>query len=165
MRIFRLTKAKYQDTAFTGFGALRSAGRWHRAGVPVVYASDTPAGALLEVIAHTEAPSLLTHAYALFMIDFERDRHLLVLEPAVRPDDWRRLAWPRSTQRIGTRWFEDQDSVILQVPSAIVPQQHNYLINPQHPHFQELKIEGPAPFEIDPRLTSPSYAQQIRLEG
>ncbi len=156
MRIFRLTKARYQDNAFAGYGGLRSAGRWHQAGLPVVYASDTPAGALLEVIAHTEAVSLLTHAYALFTIDFEPDRHLLVLEPTVWPEDWRRLAWPRSTQRIGTRWFADQDSVILQVPSAIVPQQHNYLINPQHPHFQELKIEGPVPFEIDPRLASRS---------
>lgn len=156
MRIFRLTKAKYRDTAFTGYGALRSAGRWHPAGIPIVYASDTPASALLEVIVYTEASSLLTHAYALFTIDFEPEQHLLVLESAVWPEDWRRLAWPRSTQQIGARWFEDQDSVILQVPSAIVPQQHNYLINPQHPHFQALKIEGPVPFEIDPRLASKS---------
>ena len=131
---------------------MRSAGRWHRAGVPVVYASDAPASALLEVIAHTEAISLLRYAHVLFTIDVEPDRHLLVLEPEAWPEGWRVSPWPRSTQRIGSRWFEDQDSVILQVPSAIVPRQHNYLINPQHPHFQELRIEGPTPFEIDPRL-------------
>lgn len=152
MTIYRLTKKKYQDTAFTGSGAVRSAGRWHPAGVPVVYASDTPAGALLEIIAHTEASSLLGHAYVLFTIDLDRDRHLLVLEPEVWPADWRALRWPTSTQAIGTRWFQDQDSVILQVPSVIVPQQHNFLINPQHPHFEELEIDGPTPFEIDPRL-------------
>ena len=154
MTIYRLTKAKYQETAFSGLGAMRSAGRWHQAGVPVVYASDTPAGALLEVIAHTEASSLLSHAYALFTLSIKRKRHLLMLEPAVWPADWRALAWPASTQRIGTRWYQDQDSVVLQVPSAIVPQQHNYLINPQHPHFEELQISLPTPFEIDPRLAS-----------
>lgn len=152
MTIYRLTKVRYKDTAFTGLGTLQSGGRWHQAGAVVVYASDTPAGALLEVIVQTEAASLLGHSYVLFTIDFDRDRHLLVLEPKVWPADWRALVWPPTTQLIGTRWFRDQDSVILQVPSAIVPQQHNYLINPQHPLFHELQIDGPTLFEIDPRL-------------
>ena len=47
MKIFRLTRAKYQDSAFSGYGGIQSAGRWHQAGLPVVYASDTPAGAHL----------------------------------------------------------------------------------------------------------------------
>lgn len=154
--IYRLTKATYQDTAFSGVGALRSAGRWHPVGMPIVYASDTPAGALFEVMVHTEAAALLSHAYVLFAIDLERDRHLLVLEPEGWPDDWRALTWPASTQQIGRRWFQDQDSAILQVPSAVVPQQHTYLVNPPHPHVQELRIEGPMPFDIDPRLASRS---------
>ena len=152
MTIYRLTKAKYADTAFDGIGSLRSAGRWHQTGIPVVYASDAPASALLEIVAHAEAASLLGHAYVLFTIDLAPERHLLTLEPEAWPADWRALDWPASTQRIGTRWFEDRDSVVLQVPSAIVPQQHNYLVNPRHPHFEELKIKGPTPFEIDPRL-------------
>ena len=152
MRIYRLTKAKYQETAFAGIGALRSAGRWHRAGTPVVYASDAPASALLEIIAHTEAAALLAHRYVLFAIDLVPARHLLVLEPSALPADWRAPLWPRSTQVIGTRWFEDADSVVLEVPSAVVPRQRNYLINPRHPRFEELRITGPAPFEIDPRL-------------
>lgn len=152
MTIYRLTKARHQETAFTGYGALQSDGRWHQAGVPVVYASDTPAGALLEIIAHTEASSLLRHAYVLFTIRFQPDRHLLVLEPEAWPADWRAFPWRSASQHVGTRWMQDQDSVVLQVPSAIVPQQHNYLINPQHPRFEELQVEGPTPFEIDTRL-------------
>ena len=152
MTIYRLTKQKYAKAAFEGTGAMRSDGRWHRAGNPIVYASDTPAGALLEVIAHTEAVALLKHSYVLFTIALEPDRHLLRLSADRLPADWRSLQWPTSTQRIGTRWFEDQDSVALEVPSAVIPQQHNYLINPRHPHFGELGIEGPTAFEIDSRL-------------
>ena len=85
-------------------------------------------------------------------VELDRARHLLVLEPEVLPPDWRAQDWPASAHRIGTRWYEDRDSVVLQVPSAIVPRQHNYLINPQHPQFPELRIEGPEAFEIDPRL-------------
>ena len=156
MTIYRLTKARYQDTAFTGIGGLRSTGRWHQAGTPIVYASDTPAGALLEIIVHTEAVSLLNHPYVLFHIDLDEDRHLLTLEPGAWPPDWNARRWPASTQRIGLTWFQDQDSVVLQIPSAIVPQQHNYLINPHHPHFSELHISDPTPFTIDPRLTASS---------
>ena len=152
MRIYRLTKARYKDTAFTGIGGLKSAGRWHRTGTPVVYASDAPASALLELIAHTEAATLLTQRYVLFAIDLVPARHLLELEAAALPADWRAPRWPPSTQAIGTRWFEDGDSVALEVPSAVVPQQRNYLINPPHPLFEELRITGPAPFDIDPRL-------------
>ena len=152
MTIYRLTKAKYADTAFSGRGSIRSAGRWHTAGLPVVYASDAPASALLEVLVHTGATSLLDHAYLLFAIQWDPERHLLVLPEAAWPDDWKALRWPSSTQRIGTRWFADRDSVLLEVPSAVVPYQRNYLINPEHPHFTELQIDGPRPFEIDARL-------------
>ena len=152
MRIYRLTKAKYAASAFSGIGGLRSAGRWHRAGTPIVYASDAPASALLEVLAHTEASALLAHSYVLFAIDLVPERHLLVLEPAALPSGWRAPLWPPRAQALGVQWFDDADSVVLEVPSAIVPRQRNYLINPRHPLFEELSVTGPAPFEIDPRL-------------
>ncbi len=152
MTIYRLTKAKHQEEVFTGTGSMRTDGRWHRAGTPIIYASGTAASALLEVIAHAEAPSLLSHPYVLFTIDVNPDRHLLALPRERWPSDWRARQWPASTQHIGIRWFQDRDSAILEVPSAIVSRQRNYLINPQHPHFQELQIDGPGPFEIDPRL-------------
>lgn len=150
--IYRLTKTRYQDTAFSGQGASRTGGRWHETGTPVVYASDSPAGALLEIIVHTAASSVVRHPHVLFSVHFDPDRHLLVLDPDRCPDDWRALRWPHSTQRIGTRWFRDRDSVVLQVPSVIVPLHRNYLINPEHPLFPELQVDGPFAFDIDPRL-------------
>jgi RES domain-containing protein len=150
--IYRLTKARYADDAFSGKGSMRFDGRWHRRGVRIAYASDAPASALLEVIAHTEASSRLQHEYVLFEVRLDPDEHLLTVGPGLLPDDWRAVPWPDSTQEIGTLWYEEQASVVLDVPSAVVPRQRNFVVNVAHPRFDELEIDGPDPFEIDPRL-------------
>lgn len=150
--IYRLTKARYADDAFSGDGSMRFDGRWHRRGVRIAYASDAPASALLEVIAHTEATSRLQHDYLLFEIRLDPDEHLLTVGPDLLPDDWRAVPWPASTQKIGTFWYDEQASVVFDVPSAVVPHQRNFVLNVVHPRFGELEINGPEPFEIDPRL-------------
>ena len=152
-RIYRLTKARYAETAFSGEGTMRADGRWHRRGVRLAYASDSPAGALLEVIAHTEAASRLQRDYVLFEVLFDPAEHLLEVRGDLLPDDWRTHPWPASTQEIGTFWHERAASVVLEVPSAIVPRQRNHLINVTHPRFDELRIQGPESFEIDARLS------------
>ena len=151
--IHRLTKARYAESAFSGEGVARQDGRWHRRGIRLTYASDTPAGALLEVIAHTEASSQLEHDCVLFEVRFDPGEHLLTVRPDVLPVNWRAIPWPNSTQEIGTFWHREQASTILEVPSAVVPRQHNYLINTEHPRFEELQVQEPVPFEIDTRLT------------
>lgn len=151
-RIYRLTKARYADTAFSGEGSMRYDGRWHRRGIRIVYASDAPASALLEVIAHTEAHNRLQHDYVLFEVRLDPDEHLLTVGSDMLPDDWRAVPWPTSTQEIGTFWHEEQASVVLDVPSAVVPRQRNVLVNVAHPRFNELQIQEPEPFEIDSRL-------------
>ena len=151
-RIYRLTKARYADTAFSGEGSIRYDGRWHRRGIRIVYASDAPASALLEVIAHTEAHNRLQHDYVLFEVRLDPDEHLLTVGSDMLPDDWRAVPWPTSTQEIGTFWHEEQASVVLDVPSAVVPRQRNFLVNVAHPRFNELQIQEPEPFEIDSRL-------------
>lgn len=77
-------------------------------------------------------------------------RHLTV-GPDLLPDDWRAVPWPDSTQETGTFWYEEQASVVLDVPSAVVPYQRNFVINVDHPRFDELEIDGPVPFEIPTR--------------
>jgi RES domain-containing protein len=152
VRIYRLVKKRYAVMAFSGAGALRYPGRWHLAGTPVVYATDQPSSALLEVLVHTEASELVTHPLVLFSIDLDPERHLIGLPPGHRIDGMSGQRWSHATQRFGTNWAERQSSVVLGVPSAVVPLQTNFLINPLHPHFGELIVSGPDPFPIDPRL-------------
>jgi len=148
---WRLTKARYQETTLSGYGSMLHGGRWHRKGVPVVYAADSPALALLETMVHIEEADLLAFAYMALPIRFDEE-HLIILDEKDLPEDWNAWPWPASTQHLGMRWLEEQRSVVLRVPSAIVPHQSNYLINPTHPDFSQLDVGPAEPFPVDPRL-------------
>lgn len=148
---WRLTKAKYQETTLSSYGSMPHGGRWHRKGIPVVYAADSPALALLETMVHIEETDLPAFAYRALPIRFDEE-HLTVLDEKDLPEDWNTWPWPASTQHLGARWLEEQRSVVLRVPSAIVPHQSNYLINPTHPDFSQLEVGPAEPFPIDPRL-------------
>ena len=148
MTIYRLVKAEYAETAFRGS---RGRGRWHRQGIPMVYAADQPATALLETLVHAGRASLVEAPYVLFEITLTGD-HLLRLPDSDLPDDWQDWPWPSSTQEIGSYWFVSEESVALEVPSAVIPQHSNYLLNPQHTDFSEIPIVGPEEFPTGPQL-------------
>lgn len=153
---YRLTQARYQETAFSGLGSMRANGRWHRAGLPIVYTAESPAMALLEVMVHVDRARLLTMEFVELSCRF--DEYLVESVSAYTgaaglPGGWDAFPWPRAVQRIGETWFETGRSVVLAVPSAVVQPATNYLINPHHPDFEKLKISSPRPFEIDARLS------------
>ena len=153
MTVYRLTKSVYADTAFRGS---RGRGRWHEQGIPMVYAADQPATALLETLVHTGRADLITADYVLFRIELDEDAHVLTVPDESLLDDWQAWPWPRSTQQIGTFWHQQQRSIALQVPSAVAPIQHNMLLNIQHPDFATLSISDPMPFSVDTRLAASS---------
>lgn len=118
----------------------------------MVYAADAPATALLETLVHVDRAALLNMSFVLFRISFDPDAALLQLPDEERPDDWDDWPWPASAQRIGTMWHEAEASLVLEVPSAVLPQQRNFLLNMQHPDIDQLSIEGPTDFQVDARL-------------
>ena len=148
VRLYRTVKARYAATAFAGS---RGEGRWHEEGTPMVYASDTPAAALLEVLVHAGRPDLLA-PHVVFALDAPEDA-VLDLPEAEWPAGWDALPWSPAAQALGTAWFRAQRSVVLRVPSVVVPGFHaNYLVNPLHPRFGEVQIGAPRPLVLDPRL-------------
>jgi RES domain-containing protein len=104
----------------------------------------------LEVAVHVESPRQLEH-YSLFEISFNED---LVLELSLEnlPEDWQTDPAPESAKAIGDQWVKHADSLILKVPSTIVSDIPNYIINPYHPDLNKLNIIGPIPYPIDPRI-------------
>lgn len=148
---WRLTKAKYKDATLRGYGSMLHSGRWHRKGVPMVYAADSPALALLETMVHIEAGDLMYFEYVAIPIRFS-GKHVSTLDERDLPSDWNSWPWPASTQDLGTRWLEERQSVVLRVPSAVVPHASNYLLNPLHPQFAQLEIGPAEPFPVDLRL-------------
>jgi RES domain-containing protein len=68
------------------------------------------------------------------------------------PRNWRAYPPPQALADLGSRWAVALASAVLAVPSAIIPQEFNYLLNPLHPHFKRIQIGRPEPFSFDPRL-------------
>lgn len=147
---WRIVKTKRAATAFDGEGARRAGGRWNSVGTPMVYTSATIALASLEILVHLEDSSVLPH-YSVLPVEFDAAQ-VIELNSAKLPPNWRDAVAPAVLQQISDAWVSAQNSVILRVPSVIVPSENNYLINPRHPDFATLKIGPPQPFEFDSRL-------------
>lgn len=146
---WRLVKSVHAATAFSGEGAARTGGRWNSRGRHVVYASETRALALLETLVHLDFP--VAFHYVFIRIEFP-DAVLTRLETETLPRDWQADPPSGSTRKIGDIWLRKNRSAVLAVPSAIVSEETNFLLNPRHPDFARLKFTAPEPFSLDPRL-------------
>lgn len=147
---WRIVKRRYADSAFDGEGARLHGGRWTPAGAPVVHASESIALAVLEILVHLGNASVLPY-YRLFPVSF-RQEQVSRLDRGELPDHWRQLPPPPDLQGLGERWLAAGASLVLEVPSAIVPRESNYLIDPAHPQAGSLDIGPPEPFELDVRF-------------
>lgn len=146
---WRLTKTRYLTTAWDGEGARRTGGRWNSVGTAVVYASGTLSLALVETLVHL--PSGILPAYSAQRADFD-EFLVTILEDADLPADWRSDPPPAASRAIGDTWAVAGRSVVLRVPSVVVPLEFNYLLNPRHPDFAQVTIGPALPFPFDPRL-------------
>jgi RES domain-containing protein len=146
--IWRIVKAKHAANAFDGEGARLFGGRWNNPGTSVVYCSHSLALAALEIFVHLDQ----------WQIDFE-----LVAIPVTFPakisntqltsSELKALLKQQDMQTIGSEWASGKKSCVLRVPSAIIPQEENIILNPQHDDFKQIKIGAPQPFNFDERLT------------
>ena len=137
----------------SGAGGLRAGGRWHSAGTPVVYLSESPSAALLEVCVHTAAgdvPPDFTLLQVECKDDNEADPAITVIIEGQLPPDWRTM--PEATRRLGTEWLLAGRSPLLRVPSALVPQTANYLLNPLHPEAGRFQITEVLTYPFDTRI-------------
>jgi RES domain-containing protein len=150
LRGWRIVSEEQERTAFSGEGARLFGGRWNSPGRPVVYASENKALAALEVRVHLDG-TRRDKRYKCFEIEFD-DRLLRRLEKRSLPKDWRQEPPPPALQELGDEWLAAATSAILAVPSAIIPEELNYMLNPRHPEFGDIKIDKPGDFAFDPRL-------------
>lgn len=146
---WRITKAKYAATAFDGEGARSEGGRWNSPGLPVVYVADSAALAALEILMHVD-PHVLA-AYVRIPCTFS-ETLVTYLNRARFPANWQSSPAPPELQQIGDGWLKRGTSAILEVPSAVIPTESTYLLNPLHADFAQMEIGTPSPFEWDVRL-------------
>ncbi len=146
----RVVPPQRAATAFDGEGSRIYGGRWTSAGRLSVYVASTTSLALLETIVH--APSALLPAYLVVPLTFDSG---LVSEIATRklPASWRRYPAPPDLQRVGDDWLASGRSAVLRVPSAVVPEEFNFLLNPEHRDFRRIAIGRRFAIATDSRLS------------
>ncbi len=148
---WRIIKAQHTHRAFDGEGARLAGGRWNKIGIPMIYTADSLALAALEIMVHLPGSELLKNIFLRIPVRFD-SRLVKSLNLIDLPHDWDNLPPPDSTQTIGTGWALKKESVLYKVPSTIIREEFNYLINPLHPDFKKLSIGSAQKFAFDPRI-------------
>jgi RES domain-containing protein len=150
---WRIVKARHAASAFDGEGARADGGRWNSPGTAVVYTSQSAALAALEMLVHLGRGSILA-AYLLIPCTFDEGL-LSRLDRKRLPKNWRSYPAPPELQVIGDHWVKSGTSAALEVPSAVIETDSNYLLNPHHRDFGGIRIMDPQPFDFDLRLLKP----------
>jgi RES domain-containing protein len=148
--VWRLVRDKYATDPMSGEGARANGGRWNDVGIPLIYTSEHRSLAALEVLVHLSG----TRASGIYkMLSYELDEKLIEHLPAKDlPPDWQQEPPPGSTVSWGSRWAREKRSVALAVPSAVLPEEKNIILNPDHPDAARVKPGKTVNFTFDPRL-------------
>jgi RES domain-containing protein len=149
--IWRITSARYADSAFDGEGARLYGGRWNHPGTSIVYGSATLSLAALEYFVHLE-PDLAPPGLVAVAADLPAGLALESLEVESLPPDWRTYPAPERLKDLGTGWVRSGRTAVLLVPSSVIPHEMNVLLNPAHPDFPRLRLRAAKPFSFDPRM-------------
>lgn len=153
MRVFRIEREKYLETTLQGVGAARAEGfRWNSLGTYMVYTSESRALATLEVFVHLVINEDLPLDRYYVEIDIPDMVTILELNIKDLPNGWDSKPPVKITQFIGDDFVSGNSAAVLKVPSSIVHQEHNYLINPNHPDSEKISVISISPFRFDSRL-------------
>lgn len=151
MRVWRLTQKRHAKNAFSGIGNRKAGSRWVPEGYLAVYTSENISLAVLEILVHMDVAHIGDH-YMLISVDIPNDVTIDEVDVASLPENWRNRYEDRELQSVGLQWVESASSAILKVPSAVVTNEQNYILNPIHSDFEKLSISEPMPYKFDGRL-------------
>lgn len=150
MQVFRMARASRRYD-LSGYGALLVGGRWNRRGLALLYTAENRALAMLEVLVHLPVGDLPADMY-LLTLEVPEAASRAEITAADLPADWQRLTQPLPTAVLGDAWLLAGATLALRVPSVILPQEHNLLLNPAHPEFAQVRVVEAQPFSFDERL-------------
>jgi RES domain-containing protein len=150
-RVFRVLRAAFAHAPFDGEGAYRYGGRWSTVGTRVAYASEHQSLAMLEYFVHLDpedGPDDLVLATADVPDSVSRKR----LEAGDLPTNWREIPAPPELAQIGDKFVKKTETCLLVVPSALAVHENNWLMNPLHPDFHQIKVHAVEALRYDPRM-------------
>jgi RES domain-containing protein len=151
IQVWRITHERTLKMAFSGDGSTKHGGRWNSRGYRAVYVADSLALATLEILVHGVPYETLKRFYSI-PAKIPEDLISKVNQNKL-PTNWRKDPPPATLQKIGNQWIKDNRSAVLKVPSAVIPVEFNYVINPDHPDVSKIKIGRKKRHALDVRLT------------
>lgn len=148
MELFRLSKKEHQDD-LRGTGAFLAGGRWNNMGIYILYTASSRSLAIVESLAHiTEVNNLDEYVMLVLYLPDDISRSIYTFNKLKK--DWKdNLTY---TQNIGDTWAKKNESLVLQIPSAIVPKEFNFLVNPLNPEYSKLKLIEVEKLSFDSRI-------------
>lgn len=153
MKVYRIEREKYLDTTLQGVGAALNEGyRWNSLNTYLVYTAESRALATLEISAHLDFSEDLPTDRLYVEIEIPDDLEISELSIDQLPENWNSKPPILETQFIGDDFVFQKDVAVLKVPSAIVPPEFNYLINPNHPDATKIKVISTQKLQFDNRF-------------
>ena len=152
IRVWRIVHRNNMNTAFSGEGSRKRGSRWTSPGYRVVYTSESLSLATLEILVHGVSHIALKYFVCIWAKIPGRIIEKLAIEKL--PDNWRDDPPSLQLQTVGNNWIESGSSCVLQIPSAIIPIENNFILNPKHPDFSRIEIGQPENWSMDGRLAT-----------
>lgn len=146
--VYRITRAKYKDTILSGEGAKKDGGRWNQPGTGMVYTASSRSLAMLEMLVHTGS-DYLPDGRLIASIEIPDD----LIEVAKRlPKGWDDIPPQIASMEFGSKWLKNNDHPALRVPSVVVKEEFNILIDPLHLGIERISVLKFDALDLDPRL-------------
>lgn len=148
MIVFKICREKYAHS-LTASGM---ANRWNKADEFVIYTASSISLATLEMVAHRSG-IIPQQPYKLLKIFISDSIAVQEIKIKQLPSNWRSIQAYSSLQGTGSKWYHKRESLLLKIPSAIIPEEYNYAINTIHPDFKKkIKIVETTDFIWDERI-------------
>ncbi|MFC6999664.1 RES family NAD+ phosphorylase [Rufibacter roseus] len=148
MHLYRIVFERFADRLYApGFS-----GRWNYDGEFVIYAGSSRSLASMENMVHKMGQGILGGRFTIMVLEVPNKASVTVVSQKDLPKSWKVESHYALTQPIGSAWYQKGESLLLQVPSAIVPAENNFVLNARHPEFAQVQIIAREPFEYDHRF-------------
>lgn len=149
MKVFRLAPRKFAND-ISGTGAKLYGGRWNEKGIPCIYTSESRALAMCEFAVHQ---TLETMPSTIQLVTLEvPNKSIFNVQLKKLPKDWRTYPTSFKLKRIGSELLEANNYLIIKVPSSIIPEESNYILNPMHRDFEKIKLVSSDKYDFDERF-------------
>lgn len=149
MKVYHVGSQRYASQ-LSGEGAKLHGGRWNSIGTPCIYTSESIALSVLEFAANVSVD--LMPASLAITVYFIPDQSWKEFSANELPKNWQSTPAPAGTKLFGSEFLSNAKYLVLKVPSAVIPLEYNYIINPLHPDFKKVKLKEVHPFTFDTRI-------------